>query len=89
MSFLTLEGISSEIGAYACQWNNSQGEPRYRNFTVIFIEGTSSEMEPVHTTIIAFAITLAVLIVLGIGISVKLYFDLVSDIFRRYKIAVG
>jgi hypothetical protein len=46
-------------------------------------------MEPVHTTIIAFAITLAVLIVLGIGISVKLYFDLVSDIFRRYKIAVG
>jgi hypothetical protein len=74
---LTLEGIPDETGAYACQWNNSDGEPRYRNFTVIFTEG-HSEMETVHTTITAFAITLAVLLVLGVGVSIKLYFDLVS-----------
>jgi hypothetical protein len=35
-------------------------------------------METVHTTITAFAITLAVLLVLGVGVSIKLYFDLVS-----------
>ncbi|XP_046645651.1 vascular endothelial growth factor receptor 1-like [Daphnia pulicaria] len=79
-SELTLEGIPDETGAYACQWNNSDGEPRYRNFTVIFTEG-HSEMETVHTTITAFAITLAVLLVLGVGVSIKLYFDLKKQVF--------
>ena len=80
MSTLTLEGISSESVNYSCQWNSStdNGETRYRNFTVTFTEGTLPDMPNIHTTITAFAITQSVLIVLGIGVSVKLYTDLVS-----------
>lgn len=78
VSTLPLEGIKSEIGAYACRWNNSLGQVGFRNVTLFLSDETSSEMETYYTTIIVFAVTLAILLALGIGISVKLYFDLVS-----------
>ncbi|XP_057368363.2 vascular endothelial growth factor receptor 1-like [Daphnia carinata] len=85
ISILPLKGIKNEIGVYACQWNNSLGQVGFRNFTLFLSDETSSEMETYYTTIITFAVILAVLLALGIGISVKLYFDLKKQVFPGAK----
>lgn len=84
VSILPLEGTKGEIGAYACQWNNSLGQVGFRNFTLFLADETLSETETYYTAIIVSAVTLAILLALGIGISVKLYFDLVR-LLNDYK----
>ncbi|KAK4010542.1 vascular endothelial growth factor receptor 1 [Daphnia magna] len=85
VSILPLEGTKGEIGAYACQWNNSLGQVGFRNFTLFLADETLSETETYYTAIIVSAVTLAILLALGIGISVKLYFDLKKQVFPGAK----
>ncbi|KAK4010925.1 hypothetical protein OUZ56_020047 [Daphnia magna] len=67
-STLLLKGIVDERGEYVCRWNNSLGELRHRNFTVIFA-GTE-----ISATTIPISVNLAALIFI-IGIAIKLYLD--------------
>lgn len=77
-STLLLKGIVDERGEYVCRWNNSLGELRHRNFTVIFA-GTE-----ISATTIPISVNLAALIFI-IGIAIKLYLDKVLFFFlQRY-----
>lgn len=73
-STLLLKGIVDERGEYVCRWNNSLGELRQRNFTVIFA-GTE-----ISATTIPISVNLAALIFI-IGIAIKLYLDKVLFFF--------
>jgi hypothetical protein len=72
-SVLPLEGKENESGNYECRWNNSRGEARHRRFIVSFTEAKS------FATVNAISITFAVLFAIGVGISIKIYLDKVSD----------
>ena len=73
---MPLNGLMNEIGVYSCRWNNSLGQPRYRNFTVLIGNASGST----HATAIPLSANLIALIVI-IGIGVKIYLDKVTIIY--------
>ncbi|KAI9558888.1 hypothetical protein GHT06_015678 [Daphnia sinensis] len=77
-STLLLKGIIDETGEYVCRWNNSLGELRHRNFTVLFA-GTETT-----ATVIPISVNVAALIFI-IGIGIKLYLDKKKPLFPGAK----
>jgi hypothetical protein len=72
---LPLKGKANELGTYECQWNNSRGEARHRQFDVsvkFFDENIN----------IIISVTAAVigLLLIGMGIGIKFYLDKVRKI---------
>ncbi|XP_057368137.2 vascular endothelial growth factor receptor 1-like [Daphnia carinata] len=80
-SIVSLNGTREEIGTYTCQWENSIGEVRYRNFTVDFFNNTPTEN--LNKTIILLAIILSALFLIGVGIGIKFCLD------RKKKSFIG
>ncbi|KAI9559291.1 hypothetical protein GHT06_016080 [Daphnia sinensis] len=72
LSILPLEGTWQETGTYTCQWQNSLSEVRHRNFTVVFDDVASENMDK---TTISLSVIFPVLFLLGFGIGIKLYLD--------------
>lgn len=74
---MPLKGAREEIGTYTCQWENSVGEVKHRNFTVVFNDTATENM---GKTIIPLSVILPVLFLIGVGIGIKLCLDRVSKI---------
>ncbi|XP_045028121.1 vascular endothelial growth factor receptor 1 isoform X2 [Daphnia magna] len=71
-SIVPLKGAREEIGTYTCQWENSIGEVKHRNFTVVFNDTATENMDK---TIIPLSVILPVLFLIGVGIGIKLCLD--------------
>ena len=86
-SVLPLQGKTNELGIYECRWNNSRGEARHRRFIVSFIfvgtidsSGEAKSFVAINgISINGISITFALLFAIGVGISIKIYLDKVSD----------
>jgi hypothetical protein len=78
---LPLEGRATENGTYECRWNNSRGEARHRQFIVSFIIVGIIDLSEAKSfaTVNGISITFALLFAIGVGITIKIYLDKVSD----------
>ena len=78
---MPLQGKGTEKGTYECQWNNSKGEARHRNFTVFptfFVETTDVN---INTNVIIITVTLiGLVLVAGTGFGIKFYLDKVRKL---------
>ncbi len=67
-SVLPLRGNVGEVGNYACQWNNSLGEIKFKEFNITFEDSGARS-----TDAIILVVTLVILLLITVFIGVKLY----------------
>jgi hypothetical protein len=73
---LSLKGETNELGTYECQWKNSRGEARHKQFTI----GLYSVEEKIDINIIiSVTATVIGLLLIGMGIGIKFYLDNVRN----------